>query len=120
MELLFVILFVIISLVLVFLVVIQNSKGGGLVSNVQSANVASQLLGVRRAGDVVEKATWVVIGSLGALAIITNLYFISARSGNTQQSPIKMKSLIENQKVETPPATQTPGATPAAQPTEKK
>lgn len=118
MEYVFVGLFIIISSLLVFLVVIQNSKGGGLASNVQSANVASQIMGVRKAADIVEKSTWIMIGSLGGLAIIANLYMSSARSSETPQSPIKMKSLIENQKVETPPTPASPA--PAAAPQQQK
>ena len=52
---LFVILAVITAILLAIVVLIQESKGGGLASNVSGAN---SVLGVRKTTDVVEKATW--------------------------------------------------------------
>ncbi len=52
---LLVIIVSIICLILVLLVLIQNTKGGGLVSNMSGA---SQIMGVKRTMDWIEKATW--------------------------------------------------------------
>lgn len=52
---LFVILIVIASLLMIGIVLIQESKGGGLASNFSSSNA---IMGVRKTTDVVEKATW--------------------------------------------------------------
>lgn len=49
------VLITIASLLLVGVVLIQKSKGGGLASNVSGYN---QMLGVRKTTDFVEKATW--------------------------------------------------------------
>ncbi len=43
------------SILLVLVVLIQNSKGGGISSNFTSAN---QIMGARRGSDVIEKTTW--------------------------------------------------------------
>jgi len=43
-------------ILLVLIVLVQNSKGGGLASNFQSSN---QIMGVRKTSDFLEKATWV-------------------------------------------------------------
>ena len=51
----FVILAVIVAVLLSFIVLIQESKGGGLASSFASSN---QIMGVRKTTDVVEKATW--------------------------------------------------------------
>jgi protein translocase SecG subunit len=53
---LFVIFIVIASLLMIGIVLIQESKGGGLASNFSSSNA---ILGVRKTTDFVEKATWV-------------------------------------------------------------
>ena len=52
---LFVILIVIASILMVGIVLIQESKGGGLASNFASYN---QIGGVRKTTDFIEKATW--------------------------------------------------------------
>lgn len=49
------ILIIIASLLLTFIVLIQNSKGGGLAANFTSGN---QTFGVRQTADFLEKATW--------------------------------------------------------------
>lgn len=43
------------SLLMCFIVLIQNSKGGGLSSAFASSN---QIMGVRKTTDFIEKATW--------------------------------------------------------------
>ncbi|MDR0941770.1 MAG: preprotein translocase subunit SecG [Bacteroidales bacterium] len=48
-------LIIITSILLVLIVLVQNSKGGGLVSNFASTN---QMMGVRKTTDFLEKATW--------------------------------------------------------------
>ncbi len=52
---LFVILIVIASLLMIGIVLIQESKGGGLASNFSSSN---QIMGVRKTTDFIEKTTW--------------------------------------------------------------
>ena len=49
------ILIIIASLLLTFVVLIQNSKGGGLAANFAAGN---QTFGVRQTADFLEKATW--------------------------------------------------------------
>lgn len=50
-----VVLIILASVMLAFVVLIQNSKGGGLASNFASSN---QVMGVRKTADVLEKTTW--------------------------------------------------------------
>ena len=52
---LFVILIVIAALLMIGIVLIQESKGGGLASNFSSYN---QIGGVRKTTDFIEKTTW--------------------------------------------------------------
>ena len=52
---LFVILIVLAAVLMVGIVLIQESKGGGLASNFSSSN---QIMGVRKTTDFIEKATW--------------------------------------------------------------
>ena len=50
-----VVLIILASIVLAFVVLIQNSKGGRLASNFASSN---QVMGVCKTADVLEKTTW--------------------------------------------------------------
>nr|WP_297659151.1 preprotein translocase subunit SecG [uncultured Prevotella sp.] len=62
---LFVVLIVLVSLLMIFIVLIQESKGGGLASNFSSTN---SIMGVRKTTDIVEKLTW---GLAAAMVIIS-------------------------------------------------
>lgn len=53
-------------ILLILIVLVQNSKGGGLASNFQSSN---QIMGVRKTTDFLEKATWVLAATLLILSI---------------------------------------------------
>ena len=55
MEIVFSILISLAALLLIGVVLIQKSKGGGLAANVSNYN---QIAGVRKTTDFVEKATW--------------------------------------------------------------
>lgn len=65
---LLIILIIIASLLLGFIVLIQNSKGGGLASNFAGQN---QVLGVRKTTDFLEKATWTIAGIIMLLCLLT-------------------------------------------------
>jgi len=71
MYVLLTILIVIASILLTLLVLVQNSKGGGLAAGFSSSN---QIMGVRKTTDFLEKATWglvifVVVLSIAAVGV---------------------------------------------------
>ena len=49
------------------IVLIQESKGGGLASNFSSSNA---IMGVRKTTDVVEKATWTLAAAMVVFSVI--------------------------------------------------
>jgi preprotein translocase subunit SecG len=61
------VLSIIVSVGLIFVVLVQNPKGGGISSNF---GAPGQLGGVKRANDFIEKATWTLAGTLGVLALV--------------------------------------------------
>lgn len=67
MELLLTLLIIIASVLLVAVVLVQNPKGGGLASNF---GAPSQLGGVKRANDVIERATWTLAGAIAVLTLV--------------------------------------------------
>lgn len=63
-------------ILMILIVLVQNSKGGGLASNFQSSN---QVMGVRRTNDFLEKATWVLAAALLFLSVAGSAFI--PRSG---------------------------------------
>ena len=70
----FVVLAVIVAVLLAFIVLIQESKGGGLASGFASSN---QIMGVRKTTDVIEKATWTLAGLLVVLSVCATLCILA-------------------------------------------
>jgi len=64
------ILIIIICVLLVIAVLLQNSKGGGLVAGM---GATTQMMGVRRAADFLEKATWYLAVGLVVLSIFASM-----------------------------------------------
>lgn len=60
-------LIILISILLVLVILAQNSKGGGLSSQF-GGSAASNIIGVKKTGDLLEKLTW---GFIFALVILT-------------------------------------------------
>jgi len=58
---LFAVLIVIAGIFMIFAVLVQNSKGGGLAANFASGN---QTFGVRQTADYIEKITWYLVIAL--------------------------------------------------------
>lgn len=56
------------AIILVLIVLVQNSKGGGLSANFSSSN---QIMGVRKTTDFLEKATWALAGAIIILSILS-------------------------------------------------
>ncbi|MBQ3709880.1 MAG: preprotein translocase subunit SecG [Bacteroidales bacterium] len=65
-----IILILVVSVLLGLVVLVQNSKGGGLISNFGSAN---QMMGVRQTTDFLEKATWTMAIILVVLCLASSL-----------------------------------------------
>jgi preprotein translocase subunit SecG len=60
------------SVLLVLVVLAQNSKGGGLSSQFGGSG-ASNLIGVKKTGDVLEKLTWGFAIAIIVFSLATNL-----------------------------------------------
>ncbi len=94
MAILFLILIVIASVLLGFIILVQNPKGGGLGSSFGGLN--TQLMGVKQTTDVLEKGTWIFASVIGILCLISSLFINSGASNPvkgintnvpTQQAP---------------------------------
>lgn len=104
-----IILTVLVSILLIAVVLVQKSKGGGLASNFSGSN---QIMGVRRTNDFIEKATW----TLGcAIAILSIVAVWLAPSGVQTGARVKNAAPVETSAPEfpTPAASELPA--PAAE-----
>ena len=72
---LFVILIVLAALLMIGIVLIQESKGGGLASNFSSSN---QIMGVRKTTDFLEKTTWGLAAFMVIMSVATAYVLPSA------------------------------------------
>jgi len=80
MLLVFGILVILTSLVLGFIVLVQNPKGGGLNSSLGS--MGNQLMGVKQTTDVLEKGTWIFAAIVGVLCVVSPAFMPKQGSGS--------------------------------------
>ena len=77
---LFLILIILAAVLMIGIVLIQESKGGGLASNFSSSN---QIMGVRKTTDFIEKATW---GLAAAMVVFSVICAYTAPESKASQS----------------------------------
>ena len=73
-------LIILFAVLLVLVILAQNSKGGGLTSQFGGSS-ASNIIGVKKTGDLLEKLTWGFIIGIMVLALSTNLLAPNAGTG---------------------------------------
>lgn len=99
------VLILITSILLMLVVLVQNSKGGGLASNFSGNN---QYMGVRKTADFLEKSTW----TLAVVLLVLSLFsiFVIPRSNLAEDAvDTELRDQIENTQpinIPTPPADQ--------------
>jgi preprotein translocase subunit SecG len=114
MSIIFLILIILASVVLGFIVLVQNPKGGGLAGSF--AGLSNQFMGVKQTTDVLEKGTWLFAAVIGVLCLAST-FFISgtgtvrapdaAAPTQTQQQQLPIQP-NNNNPVQTNPAPQNP------------
>jgi len=62
------VLIILVSILLIMIVLVQNSKGGGLANNFAGSN---QVMGVQKTSDFLEKATWTLASAMVVLAFVS-------------------------------------------------
>ncbi|HHV03935.1 MAG: preprotein translocase subunit SecG [Bacteroidales bacterium] len=71
------ILIVIASILLTLVVLVQNSKGGGLAANFATGNTT---FGVRQTADFLEKATWTLAIAILVLCLLGTTFISTGRN----------------------------------------
>jgi preprotein translocase subunit SecG len=109
MSIIFIILIIVASLVLSFIVLVQNPKGGGLAGNI--AGFSNQFMGVKQTTDVLEKGTWLFAAVVGLLCIFSVIFIPKASKSASPDSDKGQNLPIPAQKNTQAPATN-PGTIP--------
>ena len=81
---------VFICVLLILVVLAQNPKGGGLSS--QFGGSTSQLMGVKRTGDLLEKLTWGFAIALVVLTLGTHMMVGTSDEGGASRSVIEERA----------------------------
>ena len=81
------ILIVIAAILLTLLVLVQNSKGGGLAAGFASGN---QVMGAPRTADFLEKATWTIIALIVFFSIAAVGFSRGQHAAIDEQSAIQV------------------------------
>lgn len=73
----------------ILVVLVQNSKGGGLAANFTSTG---QSMGVRKTADFLEKATW----TLAVVILVLSIAATAAIPRNVEEQASRIQDQIEN------------------------
>jgi preprotein translocase subunit SecG len=106
MTILFLILIVVSAVVLGFIILVQNPKGGGLAGNI--AGISNQFMGVKQTNDVLERGTWIFATVIALLCLFSTVFMTGGSTKNDVLNKI-------NTSQGTTPAQQVPAQTPAQQ-----
>lgn len=95
----------------ILIVLVQNSKGGGLAANFTSAG---QAMGIRKTADFLEKSTWTLAGAILVLCVVATATI--PRGGDQQKSRIQkqIENTVDPNAVPTLPTANPTTTTPAA------
>lgn len=104
------ILIILAAILLIGVVLIQNPKGGIAANFV----APTQIMGVKKSTDVIEKATWVFAVVLIVLSLASN-FFRPTQASTENVNESRIKETIENVNVPAAPAQTPPPAGAAAQ-----
>jgi len=86
------VLILIASILLMLVVLVQNSKGGGLASNFAGNN---QYLGVRKTADFLEKSTWTLAIALLVLSLFS-IFVIPRVTTSADVVDTELRKQIDN------------------------
>jgi preprotein translocase subunit SecG len=116
MIILFVILIVLACIILGFIVLVQNPKGGGLSGSI--AGFSNQFMGVKQTTDVLEKGTWIFATLIALLCLFSAFFIPKAGAGG----PNFVNEVDTRQKAtpNAPPANTVPLQQPQQQPKPNK
>jgi preprotein translocase subunit SecG len=103
---------ILVSILLMIIVLMQASKGGGLAGTFGGGTVGT-MFGVRRTADFLSRATWMLGGLFILLSLVINLAFLPSKG-------TKGESVIQRSTTQGVPPPALPQSAPAAIPDQAK
>lgn len=94
--------------VLGFIILVQNPKGGGLAANI--GGISNQFMGVKQTTDVLEKGTWIFAAVVALLCVFSVVFIPHTTSNRDMLNNINTKQGTTNYPSATPVAPQQPVA----------
>jgi preprotein translocase subunit SecG len=104
------ILIIIACILQVLIVLVQNSKGGGLAANFTSAG---QSMGIRKTADFLEKSTWTLAAAILILCVVATAAIPRGSVSGRSRIEEQIKSTVDPNAIPTlptavPPASSAP------------
>ena len=93
---------ILICILLALVVLVQNSKGGGLAAGFSSSN---QVMGVRKTTDVLEKLTWGLVIAMMVFSLAGTMFMPKA---SENQAASAIQEQIDNSAIPAPPGATAP------------
>jgi preprotein translocase subunit SecG len=105
---------VLVSVLLVLVVLMQSSKGGGLAGTFGGGQMG-MVFGVRRTADFLTRATQILAATFIVLSLVINIFFLPRPTASTE-SVIQRGSQQSNMQQQLPPQTAPPQEVPPTSP----
>jgi preprotein translocase subunit SecG len=108
----FVAIEILVSVLLVIVILMQNSKGGGLAGSFGGGNFGT-VFGVRRTADFLTRSTTILATTFIVLALLINIFFLPGKGSSSKESVIQ-SGQTSVPPAQLPPQSQSlPGSAPA-------
>src|SRR5512140_3413606 len=92
----------------ILIVLVQNSKGGGLAANFTSAG---QSMGVRKTADFLEKSTWTLAGAILILCVVATASIPRGSVAGRSRIEEQIKNTVDPNAIPTLPTAVPPAST---------
>jgi preprotein translocase subunit SecG len=110
----FVSVLVIIACILqIMIVLVQNSKGGGLAANFTSTG---QSMGIRKTADFLEKSTWTLAAAILILCVVATASIPRGTVSGRSRIEEQIKNTVDPNAIPTLPTAVPPASAPAKTP----
>lgn len=103
---------IVVSVLLVIVILMQNSKGGGLAGSFGGSNFGT-VFGVRRTADFLTRATTILATTFIVLTLLINVFFLPGKGTSSKESVIQSGQTTVPPSQLPPPTQALPGNVPA-------
>jgi preprotein translocase subunit SecG len=108
------VLMILVAILLIIVILVQNPKGGGISS--EFGGGSTQMFGVQKTGDILEKMTWGFFAFLLVASLSTVIIYKTVGSAAETNSDVNVERATSAPALPTAPAPTTPIAAPQETP----